>query len=318
MSSKYRPVNLQGVTTYPLQERENKVQCRDFGIPCTSGASFEDFVDSLPHILAGQDFRAVVSVIVEAYKNGRPVIFAMGAHVIKCGLSPFVIDLMRRGVISAVAMNGAGIIHDFEIALIGETSEDVADGLQTGMFGMAEETGKLLNDAIREGAQTDSGLGRAVGNKINAMDLPFREYSILANAAEANIPTTVHVAIGDDIIHMHPSADGAAIGKTSFFDFRLLASIVADLGHGGVYLNVGSAVILPEVFLKALTVARNLGHDVTNFTTVNLDMVQHYRPTQNVVKRPTADGSKGYALTGHHELMIPLIAMAVLEELGEK
>jgi len=273
-------------------------------------------VNSLPHILAGDDFRAVVEAIVLACKNERPVVFAMGAHVIKCGLSPFVINLMRQGVVSAIAMNGAGAIHDFEIALIGETSEDVAEGLQAGMFGMAEETGRLINEAINDAARQGVGLGESVGRKIIDMNTPFKEYSALAHAVEMKIPATIHVAIGTDIIHMHPAANGRAIGEASFLDFRLLTSVVANLGGGGVYLNVGSAVILPEVFVKALTIARNLGHDVTNFTTVDLDMQQHYRPMQNVVKRPTMDGSKGYALTGHHELMIPLISQAVVEELA--
>lgn len=316
MGKEYCPVDLREVTTYPLQQRKNRVQYSDFGKPCTSGASFEDFVNSLPHILAGDDFRAVVEAIVLACKNERPVVFAMGAHVIKCGLSPFVINLMRQGVVSAIAMNGAGAIHDFEIALIGETSEDVAEGLQAGMFGMAEETGRLINEAINDAARQGVGLGESVGRKIIDMNTPFKEYSALAHAVEMKIPATIHVAIGTDIIHMHPAANGRAIGEASFLDFRLLTSVVANLGGGGVYLNVGSAVILPEVFVKALTIARNLGHDVTNFTTVDLDMQQHYRPMQNVVKRPTMDGSKGYALTGHHELMIPLISQAVVEELA--
>ena len=318
MTSRYRPIDLSRVTTYPLGERKNKVTIGDFAIPGSPGATFRDFLAILPHILAGTSFREVVSAIVQAHQDGRPVILAMGAHVIKCGLSLIVIDLMERGIITAVAMNGAGPIHDFEIALIGETSEDVADGLRTGMFGMVEETGRLINEAIREGAEQDLGMGEAIGRKIIAMGTPYERYSILAAGVRLGVPTTAHVAVGTDIIHMHPRADGAAIGKTSFHDFRLLASIVADLGHGGVYLNLGSAVILPEVFLKALTMARNLGHEVIDFTTVNLDMYQHYRPVQNVVKRPSLDGGKGYAITGHHELIIPLLAQAVLEELGQE
>lgn len=257
----------------------------------------------------------MVGAIVEAFQRQRPVIWGMGAHVIKCGLNPIVIELMKRGIITAVAMNGAGPIHDFEIALIGETSEDVIEGLQTGMFGMVEETGHLMNKAIEEGAKRGVGLGQSIGEKITELGPPFAHHSILATGVNLGIPVTVHVAIGTDIIHMHPSADGGAIGQTTFTDFRLFTSVVADLGNGGVYLNIGSAVLLPEVFLKALTIARNLGRHVTNFTTVNLDMIQHYRPAQSVVRRPTLDGGKGYSLSGHHELMIPLLAQAVLEQL---
>jgi hypothetical protein len=314
-ATEYVPIDLQKVTTYPLQQRKSLVQCGDFGRPCAAGASFKGFMDSLPRILAGADLRAVIDAIVLACKNGRPVILAMGAHVIKCGLSPVIIHLMKHGIVSAIAMNGAGAIHDLEVALLGETSEDIADGLRDGTFGMASETGLLINEAINEADRCGMGLGESVVRKIIDMDAPFRQYSILAHAREAKIPATVHVAIGTDIVHMHPTANGAAMGAASFWDFRLLASVVADLGRGGVYLNVGSAVVLPEVFLKALTVARNLGHDVTDFTAVNLDMQQHYRPQQNVVKRPCIDDSKGYLLTGHHELLIPLIAQAVVETL---
>lgn len=316
MTKHYEPINAQQVITYPLRQRKNKVQHQNFGQPCAPNASFAAFANALPHILAGDDVRAVVDAIVKAHQRARPVIFAFGAHVIKCGLSLFVIELIKRGIISAVAMNGAGVIHDFEIALIGETSEDVAEGLQTGSFGMAEETAKYINGAINEGAARNCGLGKAIGETILSMDLPFRQYSILAHAVQANIPVTVHIAIGDDITHMHPSADGATLGKTSMADFRLLTSVVADLGDGGVYINAGSAVILPEVFLKALTLARNLGHDVTDFVTVNLDQIQHYRPTQNVVQRPATLGGKGYALTGHHEIMIPLVTQMIIEELA--
>ncbi len=318
MSGKYRPVDLSQVRTYPLSERQNKVKVADFARPCAAGLSVRHFLDSLPHILAGEDFRQVVKAIVEAHRTGRPVIWGMGAHVIKCGLSPLVIELMRRRVISAVAMNGAGSIHDLEVALIGQTSEEVADGLRDGTFGMAEETGRLLNQAAGKAATQEIGLGEALGRKIISLgeEAPFCQHSILARGVGWSIPVTVHVALGTDIVHMHPTADGAAIGQATFADFRLLAALVADL-EGGVYLNVGSAVILPEVFLKALTVARNLNNgQPAAFTAVNMDMQRHYRPAQNVVGRPVGDRGQGYTLIGHHELMIPLLAQAVIEELG--
>jgi deoxyhypusine synthase len=258
-----------------------------------------------------------VDAIINAHQRAKPVIWAMGAHVIKCGLSPLVIELIKRNVITAVALNGAGAIHDVEIALIGETSEDVGAGLADGSFGMAEETGRFINEAVAEGAAGEMGMGEILGRKLIEVKAPHCDYSILAHAGQLGTPVTVHVAIGTDIVHMHPTAQGGPIGITTFRDFRLLAAVVADLGGGGVYLNIGSAVLLPEVFLKALTLARNLGHDVSGFTTVNLDMQQHYRPLQNVVGRPTALGGKGYAITGQHELMLPLLVQAIIERLGD-
>jgi hypothetical protein len=240
----------------------------------------------------------------------------MGAHVIKVGLSPLLIDLLERGIVTAVAMNGACVVHDFELATAGFTSEDVETQLAEGDFGMAEETGRLVNDAVAAGSRRGLGLGRAVGEWLQAARPPHLSYSILAACARLEAACTVHVAVGTDIVHMHPACDGAAVGQASLQDFRLLAAIVADLDGGGVYLNVGSAVLLPEVFLKALTLARNLGHPVRDFVTANLDFLQHYRPTQNVVRRPVARGGRGYALTGHHELLVPLLAAAVIEELG--
>ena len=239
----------------------------------------------------------------------------MGGHVIKCGLSPFLIDLAKRGVITGFAFNGASSIHDFEIALIGETSEDVSAYIQTGQFGMWEETGRLMNEAIQHAADTDIGMGEALGKQLVEMNAPYNAYSLLAAGVQHDVPITVHVAIGTDIIHQHPSANGAAIGAASFTDFRLLTTLVTDLEGGGVVLNLGSAVILPEVFLKALTIARNLGHTVSHFTTANFDMNQQYRPVENVVKRPTEMGGKGYTFTGHHELMIPLLVQAVRSRL---
>jgi len=324
---RYAAADLSAVKTSPLGERRNKVHLSDFARVCGPGATFQDFFDSLPDQLAARDLKQIVSAVVSAYRHQKPVIWAMGAHVIKCGLSGLVIELMRRGVISAVALNGAGAIHDFEIALIGGTSEDVAAGLGAGEFGMAEETGSLINAAINaawrktdhSGAEatgkTECGMGELIGRKLMEIDAPYADQSILVAGVRLGIPVTVHVAVGTDIIHMHPSADGAALGAASHYDFRLMCGVVATLGDGGVYFNVGSAVVLPEVFLKAVTVARNLGHPVRDFTTVNLDMKDQYRSWNNVVKRPTGDHGRGFSIIGHHELLIPLLAQSVFEQL---
>lgn len=318
---RYQPVDLDAVRTIPLGSRKNKVRVADFARPGAPQSSVRQFLARLPRLLAARDFHDTVRAVVTAVRRGRPVIWGMGAHVVKCGLSPIVIDLMARGVISAVAMNGAGAIHDFEIALIGETSEDVAAGLVDGTFGMAEETGRLMNDALAgcaiDAAPDGPGMGRLLGEALIARQPPYLDLSILAAGVRLGIPVTVHVAIGTDIIHMHPATDGRALGNATYRDFRLLAGVVSQLGDGGVYLNVGSAVVLPEVFLKALTIARNLGHPVFDFTTVNLDMLQHYRALENVVSRPTGGSGRGYRLTGHHELMVPLLAQAILEELAD-
>jgi hypothetical protein len=289
----------------------------DFATPWRRGGSFAAFFAALPDILAVKTLRAVAKAVADAHRKGRPVIIGIGAHVIKVGLAPIVADLMDRGIVTAVAMNGAGIIHDFELALMGHTSEEVDAEIDDGRFGMAEETGRILNEAIQQGAQRGQGLGEAVGRYIHrsADQFPNRATSILATGARLGIPVTVHVAVGTDIIHMHPSADGAAIGATSLLDFRRLAAVVASM-EGGVYLNVGSAVILPEVFLKALSLGRNLGHPLADITTVNMDFLSHYRPQTNVVRRPTQKGGRGYSLTGHHEIMLPLLAAAVMEQLG--
>jgi len=310
----FEPLDLSQVKTVPLASRRNKVKLADLAKPAQAGASFSRFLDGLPHQLAASDFRKVVEAIVSANRRGRPVIWAMGAHVIKCGLSSLVIQLMERGVLSAVVLNGAGAIHDVELALIGETSEDVAGGLEEGTFGMAEETGRFFSEALATG---DGGMGLLLGKRLLETHAPYREHSILAKGASLGVPVTVHVALGTDIVHMHPKAQGGPIGEASFYDFRLLAGVIARLGDGGVYLNVGSAVVLPEVFLKAFTVARNLGHELSDFVTVNLDMQQHYRPLQNVVKRPPEHHGRGYALIGHHELMVPLLVQAVIEDLGD-
>ncbi len=314
---KYRLISLKSVRTYSITKRKSKVSISAFAIPHLKGDTFKTFIDKLPNILAANDFRAVVKAIVKARQNNRHVILGMGAHPIKVGLSPVIIDLMQKDVITAIATNGACIIHDFEISFIGHTSEDVEKELCTGTFGMAQQTGRYLNRAIKDGVRKECGMGRSVGALIHKSRFRFKKKSIFANAYELDIPATVHVAIGTDIIHMHPEADGSAIGEESFRDFKLFTSVVSDL-EGGVYINLGSAVIMPEVFLKALTIARNLGNRVENITTVNMDFIQHYRPRENVLKRPTMGKCSSYALTGHHEIMFPLLAAAIIEEMGVK
>lgn len=308
---RFRPVDLKKVKTYSLKGRKSKVSLSNLGSPFKPGRSFSDFLKGLPDILAAKDFDRVVEAIADSYKKGRIIALGMGAHPIKVGLNPIIIDLMKRGMINAIAMNGAGIIHDFELASAGKTSEDVAESLRHGSFGMAEETGRIINQAINKGVSKGMGIGESVGKEILKGKYPYKDKSILATGAKLNIPVTVHVAIGTDIIHMHPSADGSAIGEGSHIDFRIFTSVISQL-EGGVYINLGSAVIMPEVFLKALTIARNLGNRVKRFTTVNMDFIQHYRPSVNVLTRP---GGKGYALIGHHEIMFPLLAAAVLERI---
>ena len=315
MKKNLKPIDMASITTYPLQDRINKVSVNDFATLADSETDLSPFLESLPKILKGQDFLELTDKIVTAYQRKKPVIVMMGGHVIKCGLSPLLIALAREGVITGFAFNGASSIHDFEIALIGETSEDVSEYLQTGKFGMWEETGKLMNEAIQHAADTGIGMGEALGKKLITLDAPYNTYSLLAAGIQYDFPITVHVAIGTDIIHQHPSANGAAIGEASFTDFRLLTELVTQLEDGGVVLNFGSAVILPEVFLKALTIARNLGHTVSHFTAADFDMNQQYRPVENVVKRPTEMGGKGYTFTGHHELMIPLLVQAIKSRL---
>jgi len=308
-------ITLDKLKTYPLSKRKCKVKCEDFAKPPSKGASFSDFYGSLPNILIGADFRLVVDAVVSARSKKKPVIFMMGGHVIKCGLNPVIIELMKKKVITAISLNGAGAIHDFEIALIGRTSEDVPDALEDGSFGMAKETALYINGALEEAVEKDIGAGRAIGEVINDEKLPFRNQSLLYNALKEDVLATVHIAIGTDIIHQHPSFDAGAAGQASFKDFHNLTEEVAALGGGGVVLNIGSSVIMPEVFLKAINIARNLGYEVKDFTAVNFDMIQHYRPHQNVVARPVRSGGKGYSITGHHELMLPLLAQAVMEKL---
>ncbi len=310
----FRPLDLSRVKTYPLKKRFSKVQKSFLGKKVRKGARLRSFIKGLPEILAAQNFKEITRRIAQAHRKNRTILLGMGAHPIKVGLSPLIIDFMEKGIISAVAMNGAGIIHDFELAYMGKTSEDVAASLKDGSFGMAEETGTFLNGAIREGYDRDQGIGAAAGKAILKARLPNHRLSILAAGARLGIPVTVHVGIGTDIIHMHPKVDGRAIGEGSLKDFHTLTSVVASLG-GGVFLNFGSAVILPEVFLKTISLARNLGHPVRNLTTVNLDFLPHYRPITNVVNRPTLESGKGFHLTGHMEIMVPLLFASVLEEL---
>jgi hypothetical protein len=308
-----KPLDLSKVRTYPLGSRRSIVATTLIARPPRPGMRLSDFLRGLPDILAARDFRSVAQAIAARHRAGKRIVLGMGAHPIKVGLSPLIIDLMQRGILSTVAMNGAAIIHDFELAFAGETSEDVAANLADGRFGMAEETGSFLNRAIAD-AQPGQGLGAAVGEAIRRARLPNTRLSILAAGARLGIPVTVHVAVGTDIIHMHPTADGAAIGAATMADFRQLAAVVAGL-HGGVFINLGSAVLMPEVFVKALNLARNLGKRVDNLLTVNMDFIRHYRPQVNVVDRPTAGTGRGYHFTGHHEIMFPLLCAAVLEYL---
>ena len=312
MPFSYEEFDLSDVRTYPLKSRASKAKAADFGRPCAPGGTVGELLASLPNILAASDFRAVVRAIVEARRHDRGVVWGLGAHVIKTGLGPVMIDLMERGFVSAIATNGAAIIHDFEVALVGATSEDVDEALGPGRFGMAEETGRLLNQAITGGVDAGLGIGQAVGEFLTSRQPQFARSSVLAAAARLAIPVTAHVAIGTDIIHMHPAASGRALGEGSLRDFRYFVSNVARLDQG-VFLNCGSAVILPEVFLKAIALARNRGVAFAGLTTVNLDFVRLYRPLTNVVKRPTVSSGRGYSLLGHHEIMIPLLAAAIVD-----
>jgi hypothetical protein len=307
-----KPIRLEGIATFPLASRKSKVTLRDFGRPSKPGARVRTFLEGLPRQLAGDTLRRLAADILRARDRRRPILWGMGAHVIKVGLAPVLIDLMERGFISAIAMNGAGIIHDFEVALSGATSEEVEDALGPGRFGMAEETGTLLNAAINQGVAAGKGIGQAVGERLLELSPRHQALSLVAAAARLGVPVTVHVAIGTDIIHMHPAASGSALGEGSLRDFRYFVSNVARL-RGGVYLNCGSAVVLPEVFLKAVALVRNRGISLDGLTTVNLDFMRLYRPQANVVSRPTAGIGKGYSLVGHHEIMIPLLAAALID-----
>jgi hypothetical protein len=311
------PITLGAVRTHPLVSRKSKVSVRDFAKPTGANTSLTKFLDTLPTILAAADLRNVLSAIHTARMKKKAILWGIGGHVIKVGLGPVLIDLMKRGFVSGIAMNGAALVHDFEIALAGNTSEDVESGIGDGQFGMAEETGKYLNEIAKLAQRIRIGYGEAAGQFLSSgiIEVKQADYSVLVAAYEHRIPVTVHLAIGTDIPHMHSTADGAALGDATHRDFRLFCALVQQMHPGGVYLNWGSAVLLPEVFLKAISVVRNLGVPLRPITTANFDFIQHYRPLQNVVKRPTASGrnergpqSHGYAITGHHELLLPLVA----------
>ena len=307
-----KPLPLDKVKTYPLASRPSKVRLEDFAKPLKSNSSLDDFLDSLPNVLAGQSLRELAARIQRARELRKPIVWGIGGHVIKTGLAPVIIDLMKQGYVSAIAANGSVLVHDTEIAMVGSTSEDVDATLSEGVFGGAEETGQLLNGAARDGATDQIGLGEAVGRALLARNPKHRDYSLLCATYDARIPFTAHITIGGDIAHFHPSFDGAALGATTHTDFRLLAELVRQMNGGGVYLNVGSAVVLPEVFLKCVTLVRNLDYPLDDITTANFDFIQSYRPVTNVVRRPTEHGAgRGYSITGHHELTIPLLAALI-------
>ena len=308
-----QPLVLDKVSTYPLASRPSKVSLDDFASPLQEDSSLKDFLRSLPNILAVQSLRELASRMRRARELKKPIIWGIGGHVIKTGLAPIIIDLMKRGYVTAIAANGSVLVHDAEIAMVGSTSEDVDATLGAGAFGGADETGKLLNRAAKEGAAEGIGLGEATGRVLLSLSPKHANYSLLCAAYHARAPFTAHLTIGGDIGHFHPQADGAALGATSHTDFRLLSELVRRMDGGGVYLNIGSAVTLPEVFLKAVTLVRNLGHQLTDITTANFDFIQSYRPLTNVVRRPTADGAgRGFSITGHHELTLPLLAAELI------
>lgn len=308
-----RPLSLDAVETYPLASRPSKVSLDDFAKPIDENTSLKNFLDSLPNILAVQHLRELAARIRRAREAKKPIIWGLGGHVIKTGLAPIIIDLMNRGCVSAIAANGSVLVHDSEIALVGSTSEDVDATLGEGVFGGADETGQLLNRAALNGSRDAIGLGEATARELAALNPQHAAKSLLCASYQSRVPFTAHITIGGDIGHFHPQADGAALGATTHTDFRLLAELVRRMNGGGVYLNIGSAVALPEVFLKAVTLVRNLGHELTDITTANLDFIQSYRPLTNVVRRPTANGAgHGFSITGHHELTIPLLAAELI------
>jgi len=316
--SKYKQINLEKIKTVSIHERKSKVQTGDFAKIFQPGKNFSDFIESLPDILVAKDFKDFSIAFADAIKAGKTISLMMGAHLIKVGLGPLIVDMIKRKMISSISMNGAGVIHDSELALWGVTSEDVAVNLQNGSFGMSKETAEFINSTLKENLSTDLGYGESVGKKIFYSDAPFKDFSILSNAFENSIPVTIHAGIGTDIIYQHPNMDGGAAGELSYRDFKILCEVLKNIGNGGIVLNIGSAVILPEVFLKALTVVRNLGYDAFNFTTATFDMFQQYRSRVNVVERPTASNGKGYYFIGHHEIMIPLLLASVHNLLEDK
>jgi hypothetical protein len=308
-----QPIDLVEIETYKLASRPSKVTIKDFAVPVSEQESLRDFLGKLPNILAVQSLRAVAQRIRAARDLGKPIIWGIGGHVIKTGVSPLIIELMRRGFVTAIASNGSVLVHDAEIALVGFTSEDVDATLGRGEFGAAQETGELLNAAAKAGQRDSLGLGEAIGRELSALAPPNAQLSLICQAFDHKIPFTAHLTIGADIGHFHATSDGAALGATSHTDFRLFCSIVKEMSGGGVYLNFGSAVVMPEIFLKAVTVVRNLGHELQDITTANFDFVQRYRPMTNVVHRPTANGAgRGFSITGHHELTLPLLAAQII------
>lgn len=325
MDSRYpiKPLSFDGISTYPLESRKSKVHAGMFGKPMDGSENILGFISKLPHILAGDSLRTLIKALLYARSSGKPILWGLGGHVIKVGLGPVIVDLIQSGFVTGIAMNGSGAIHDFEVALRGATSEEVEEQIGEGRFGMAQETGEYMNAAIDLAAAGGIGMGEGLGGFINGgggknIAFSHRAASILAGAYSRNIPVTVHVAVGTDIIHAHPGVSGKALGEATYHDFRLFCTMTRELDSGGVFLNVGSAVVLPEVFLKAVSIVRNLGHRLEEFTTANLDFIQHYRPTQNVLKRPTQNSGQAIALTGHHEIMIPLIAAALKGSLETK
>jgi hypothetical protein len=309
----FQPISLEKINTYPLASRPSKVTTRDFAEPIEENDSLKDFLERLPNILAVQHLREIASQIRRAKTLNKPIVFGIGGHVVKTGLAPVLIDLMNRGFLTAIAANGSVLVHDTEIALVGFTSEDVDATLGKGDFGAAKETGEILNSAAKRGAKDKIGLGEAMGREVLELNPQNAGFSILCQTYQNKIPFTTHLAIGADIGHFHASCDGAALGETSHTDFKLFCSIVKEINGGGVYLNLGSAVVLPEIFLKAVTVVRNLGFPLEDFTTANFDFIQGYRPNTNVVRRPTSGGAgRGFSLTGHHEILIPLLAAQII------
>jgi hypothetical protein len=309
------PIDLSEIRTYPLASRPSKVTTEDFARAADRGASMKDFLDSLPNILAVRSLREVGAAIRRARQLEKPVIWGIGGHVVKTGIAPVIIDLIERGFVTAIAANGSVLVHDTEIAMVGFTSEDVDATLGEGDFGAAQETGELLNVAAKRALADNIGLGEAMGREVSSLVPAHANVSLLCAAYSRKIPFTAHLTIGADIGHFHAGADGGALGASSHHDFRLMCSLVREMNGGGVYLNIGSAITMPEIFLKAVTVVRNLGHDLRDITTANFDFIQHYRPLTNVVKRPTANGAgRGYAITGHHEIMLPLLAAQILRE----
>lgn len=315
MPKKAKPVDLKRVTTYPIRSRVSKLDQSLLARLPSPDKPLAEFFRTWPKLLKAKEFLRIAERMAHAHRTDRAVVWMMGAHPIKCGLSPLIVDLIKRKVITCVAMNGAAAIHDFELAFFGHTSEDVERGLEDGSFGMAQETGEGMNNIINEGVRRGYGIGEALGQSILRRGAKFQELSILCQGFKDNLPVTVHIALGTDIIHQHPNVDGVALGKGGILDFRILAGQLPGLNDGGVVINCGSAVIMPEVFLKALTIARNLGNTVKDFTAVNLDMIEHYRPMANVLTRPTSLGGEAYSIVGHHEIMLPLLYSAILTQL---